>query len=424
MSNAKFRIFAFLVLLISIAFPVGSLGGANRPVVIIVSMDGVRHDAPGIGNLPGFERLVAEGTQALALVPVFPSSTFSNHVSLATGTFVDRHGIVGNRFFDRIQGNFSYENDAFWIQAEPLWVTCERQGIRSATFFWVGSEGNWRGYSPTFYRGPFSSSVREEEKVSQILDWLDLDASERPGLIMSWWHGTDKAGHTTGPESKESFEALVDQDRYLLSLLEGIDRRKLWSQVTLYVVSDHGMTASEVFVDPSKILKANGIRLKLSYGASVAHAFVEDTKTRDQVIELWNSLPYVSVYERRNLPKKLRFGHPDRVGDVVALAEPPARFAAQKTFSRELARLGSWLGRARGAHGYDPYKFPDMHGIWYAIGRGISPKQVVPAAHIVDVASSAARLLGIAAPRHSEGKSIDAFSGEANAKLLGLEERQ
>ena len=82
------------------------------------------------------------------------------------------------------------------------------------------------------------------------------------------------------------------------------------------------------------------------------------------------------------------------------------------------------MGRTRGAHGYDPHKFPDMHGIWYAIGRGISSAQVVPAAQVVDVAPSAARLLEIGAPRHSEGRSIDAFSGEAKAKLRELEDRQ
>ena len=422
MLNAKVRNFAFFLLLVFLCFPSYSLGGNDKPIVIIISMDGVRHDAVKNTVLPGFERLMREGTYARALLPVFPSSTFPNHVSLVTGTFADRHGIVGNQFYDRIQGEFSYENDAFWIQAEPLWAACERQSVPSAIFFWVGSEGNWRGYRPTFRRSPFSSEVGEKEKVSQILSWLDRDPEERPRLIMSWWHGNDRAGHHSGPESKESFDALAEQDRHLLQLLEGIDVRNLWSKLTLFIVSDHGMTLSNVMIDPLKILKKQSFKVKVSYGSSVAHAFVEDLKVRDKVVTLWNSLPHVTAYDKKDLPLHLRFRHPDRVGDVIALVEPPARFAPRKVVERGLATLGSLVGRMGGAHGYDPHKFPEMHGIWYAKGRGISPGQVVPPARVVDVAPSAARLLDILPPRHSEGRRIAAFSGEADARIQDREE--
>ena len=74
--------------------------------------------------------------------PVFPSNTFPNHVSLATGTYPDRHGILDNRFWDRQKGLYNYSRgaDDSWLEAEPLWAAAERQGVRAATFFWVGSE--------------------------------------------------------------------------------------------------------------------------------------------------------------------------------------------------------------------------------------------------------------------------------------------
>ena len=56
-----------------------------------------------------------EGLRAERFVPVFPANTFPAHVSLATGTYVDRHGIVGNVFRDLERGRFSYSNDASWI---------------------------------------------------------------------------------------------------------------------------------------------------------------------------------------------------------------------------------------------------------------------------------------------------------------------
>ncbi len=82
------------------------------PTVILLSWDGVRHDYPDRGQLPALARMMREGARAEKLLPVFPSSTFPGHVSLATGTYPDRHGIVDNRFIDRQRGRFEMENDA------------------------------------------------------------------------------------------------------------------------------------------------------------------------------------------------------------------------------------------------------------------------------------------------------------------------
>ena len=112
----------------------------RAPTVILLSFDGVRHDYLDREGLPALERIARTGARARSLTPVFPASTFSSHVALATGAHTDRHGIVGNRFHDPKKGDFDYSNDASFIEAEPIWATAERQGVRSATFFWVGSE--------------------------------------------------------------------------------------------------------------------------------------------------------------------------------------------------------------------------------------------------------------------------------------------
>ena len=392
------------------------------PTVIIISMDGVRHDAVGEEGLPGFARILAEGARARALVPVFPSSTFPNHVSLATGAPTDRHGIVGNRFRDRERGSFDYDNDASWIQAEPLWVAAERQGRRAATFYWVGSETAWRGVSPTYRRAPFSSDTPEGEKVRQILAWLDLPPERRPQLVMSWWHGSDHAAHRHGPESGPVRAALAGQDEALRGLLRGLDERAAWHSTTLYVVSDHGMTTATELVDPVAALSSAGVYAEVTYGMAVAHAFSEHEQVRARVLRIWNDLPGVVAYRQRELPAALRFTHPSRTGDVVALVSPPARFAPQSAWRRGAARVLSWFGSTVGAHGYDPAQVPDMGGIWLAMGRGIAPAQLAPAASVLDVAASAARLLGIEPPRHSEGRVRDAFAGGADATLLRTEE--
>ena len=220
----------------------GTAVAQAEPTVIVLSWDGVRSDYPEKTALPGLERMAREGMRARRMTPVFPASTFANHVSLATGTYPDRHGIVDNRFWDRERGLFDYGNDADWLDAEPLWATAERQGVRAATHYWVGSETPWRGQTTHYTKAPFDGSVGEAEKVDQILAWLDLPASERPGLIMGWWHGADGAGHRHGPDSPEVIEALREQDGELLRLLAGIDARERWDDTTLLVVPHHGDT--------------------------------------------------------------------------------------------------------------------------------------------------------------------------------------
>ena len=68
----------------------------DAPIVIVLSWDGMRHDFPDRGELPALDRVAREGVRAKRLTPVFPSSTFPGHVSMATGTYPDRHGIVDN----------------------------------------------------------------------------------------------------------------------------------------------------------------------------------------------------------------------------------------------------------------------------------------------------------------------------------------
>ena len=149
-------------------------------------MDGVRHDYPNLLSGGGFNFISEKGLVATSLVPMYQSSTFPTHVTMATGVTPDKHGILHNGFFDRNRGFYSYSPDASWIESEPIWSLLERQGIKTATYFWVGSESDWEGTKITYSKAPFNGRISEKDKTKQILDWLDLEPKERPRLIMTW----------------------------------------------------------------------------------------------------------------------------------------------------------------------------------------------------------------------------------------------
>ena len=402
------RLLSFLIILLVLASPGRSQAEGT---VIVLSWDGVRSDYPERASLPGLERMARDGMRAGRMRPVFPASTFANHVSLATGTYPDRHGIVDNRFWDRDRGLYDYGNgngnDASWLEAEPLWAAAERQGVRAATYYWVGSETPWRGQASHYVKAPFDGDVSESKKVDQILAWLDLPEDKRPGLIMSWWHGADYAGHRFGPDAPEIIEALEQQDAQLMRLFAGIDARGGWSDITLLVVSDHGMTAIESRFSLADLLEKESIAARVQKGCSVAHVFLKDGGDLQRAQAAIASKKGLHVYRPDTLPQSMRLAHPRRNGDLIVLIDPPRCFG-NTSFWRE-----AYLGWRRltgphaqfGAHGFDP-TLPEMGTIFYALGQGVTPGHREEEVRTIDVAATVSGLLGIDPPSSSEGSPI------------------
>ncbi len=380
-------------------------GSPDAPVVIWLSLDGVRHDYPDRGSFPGLERMAREGVRAARLIPIFPSSTFPNHVAMATCTRADRHGIVGNRFLDRARGEFSYGNDASWIDAEPIWASAERQGVRSAVFFWVGSETAWRGVAASHRSQPFDDEISESVKVDQILAWLDLPASERPGLILSWWRGTDRVGHAKGPDHPEIRSQLAAQDGQLERLLAGLDSRSAWARTTLFVTSDHGMTTATHEIDAPEVLARAGIEAHVHSGAGVAYVTLADASEAERARGVLSEVPGHTVFRAADVPQALRIRHASRTGDLILVARPPYFFASGDRLATMADRLTRWLGWAKGTHGYLP-SHPDMAGIFYAMGRGVAGDLRLGSVSNLDIAPTVSALLGIEPPQHCEGEAL------------------
>ncbi len=375
---------------------------AAEPIVIVLSWDGTRHDYPERISLPGLERMERTGLRAGRLIPVFPSNTFPGHVSLATGAHPERHGIVGNHFRDLQRGEFRRSSDASWIQAEPLWVAAERQGVRAAVFFWVGSESDWNGVGASDRRTPFDSNIGEPEKVDQILAWLDRPTAERPRLVMSWWHGADHVGHREGPDHRRVAKQLAKQDRELLRLMAGLDERELWKETTLIVTSDHGMAKADRFIDVVGPLKKSGIGVEIFSGGGMANLWLDNPGRRPQALKVLEKIEHVRAYASERLPEELHAYHPARSGQIVVLTEPPYHLFRPRGLAKARGLLGT--------HGYRP-EHPDMGAIFYALGRGIAPATHRGEVRAIDLAATVAELLQIEPPRHSQGRSILSSAG-------------
>jgi predicted AlkP superfamily pyrophosphatase or phosphodiesterase len=368
----------------------GAGGEPFDPTVILISLDGTT--SADLARHSFFADLASRGASAASLVPVFPTNTFPNHVSLVTGVRPSRHGIVNNRFDDPIRGRYDYEADPTWVEVEPVWALADRHGIASASFHWVGSEGQWRnGHGPREWR-VFSSRTPESEKARQILAWIDLPRSERPRLITAWFHGADHAGHRHGPGAPEVDRALEPQIAALASLVSGLEERSAFDRTTLLIVSDHGMAAFDQRIDLSRALAGTGVRVSGGGGFAIGTSR-GDPSGIETAVELARELGLES-WPRADAPPELFLDHP-RFGDVVFLA-PPGWV------------IGVPGEAAGGAHGYRPER-PEMHGILLAIGRGAEPGRDLGVVEVLEVAPTLLALIGVSAPEWMEAEPIAAL---------------
>ena len=332
----------------------------KESTVIVISMDGVRHDISENNDLDAFKRMEKNGVRAEYLIPVYQSTTYPAHVSLATGVYPDKHGILHNSFFDKVKGRFSYDADANWLDVPPIWVLAEQQNIRSAVFFWVGSETNWNNIGASYRKAPFDASIKEEVKIEQILNWLDMNDEQRPRLIMSYWDGTDELAHQQGPISDDISQQMARQNKLLTSLLSEIDKREAWDYITIFVVSDHGMTAVNNYINLKGLLYESRIAARLSEGPAVSHLFLKEEDV-DNAFQFFKSQPHIIAFKKEDLPETWRMNHPTRTGDIILATEAPNMFSS--------------YGRPNGMHGYSP-DMNDMHAIFYGMGAGIKPQQL------------------------------------------------
>ncbi|HEX8299937.1 MAG TPA: ectonucleotide pyrophosphatase/phosphodiesterase [Rubricoccaceae bacterium] len=368
---------------------------AAEPVpLVLVSIDGFRYDYRDRAETPALDRLAAEGVHAGRLIPVFPSLTFPNHYSLVTGLHPEHHGIVGNSMRDAVLGSFSLGNrdavtDARWWGGEPLWATAERQGARSATMFWPGSEAAIGGVRPSDWK-IYDESVSADARVDTVLAWLTRPAATRPRVVTLYFEEVDHAGHSDGPDAPETVVAIQHVDAAIARLTSGLDA--LGRPVNLVVVSDHGMAA----LSPERVVYLDDAAPRFAaqtenvlWGATTL-VWPQPGRLDSLALAL-DALDHVEVYRRDapeaagGVPERLHFRDNQRIAPLVLVADEGWTLTT---------RTNTRTPRG-GTHGYDNTA-PSMAGILIARGPAFrSGGAVVPEFRTVDVYAMLCEALGI-----------------------------
>lgn len=373
---------------------VGPDESRDGPILLLVSIDGFRHDFRAMFDTPALDRLADAGVAADALMPVFPALTFPNHYSIATGLHPASHGIVGNRFPARDRRAwYDYKDrrtvqDGSWYGGVPIWVAAERAGMPSAAFYFVGTEADVGGVRPRDWRA-FDETVSAAARVDTVLEWLARPAETRPRVVTLYFEQVDNAAHRDGPESAATAAAVAAVDAEIGRLLDGLDRLDLSNRAYVLVVSDHGQypyRADRQTLVLDEVVDLDGFAVV--DGGPYAFLYADEAdaaaarRVRDEINEAW---PAGRAWTREEAPVAWHLRDAALAPDVIVLAEPGHGVIA--TRAREFVMT-------RGDHGWDP-KFGAMHGMFLASGPRLPAGQRIAALSVVDVYPLMLEVLGL-----------------------------
>jgi len=388
------RLSAVSVLLLATSH-VNAMAPNNKNHVVLISLDGFRHDYIELHDAKNLARIAKTGVRSASLTPVYPANTFPNHISIVTGLLPIHHGIVDNRFLDKSRPSIEEtyakysmgkaHDDSSWITALPLWHLAEFQGHKAATFFWPESDARIAGALPT-YLYHYSKHAGYQQRVDQIIQWLSLPDAARPLFVAGYFSLTDTVGHNEGPTSEKTKEAVAKVDALIGQLYDRL--KMLPINVDLVVVSDHGMTAVDdsqqimlgsLNISDDFIVSNSGAQVRLYAKPEVSPEKIENEKTRLKSIAK-GKFKVLTAPERnvRHVP------HGVRTGDIIMEVAPPARFkSADDTHV------------SKGSHGY-LNTLPDMGGLFVASGPSFEKGKVLPAFSNLEIYPALAEVMGLA----------------------------
>ncbi|XP_029307335.1 autotaxin isoform X1 [Cottoperca gobio] len=356
--------------------------GFVRPPLIMLSVDGFRASYVKRGNtvIPNIEKLRTCGTHAPYMRPVYPSKTFPNLYSLATGLYPESHGIIGNSMHDPVfDATFNLRSreklNHRWWGGQPIWITALTQGVAAATFFWP-------------------VAIPLERRILTMLQWLHLPDGERPYVYAMHSEQPDTYGHKMGPMSTELNNPLRLIDRIVGQLMDGLKQMKLHRCVNIILVGDHGM--EEAHCDHTEFLSnymtnADDIILIPGSLGRIRSRYPNNPKYDPKAVvanlTCKRADQHFKAYLKQHLPKRLHYANNRRIEEIHLLVERKWHVA------RKVPEGKRHCGFA-GDHGYDN-KINSMQTIFLGYGPTFKFKTKVPAFENIELYNVMCDLLGL-----------------------------
>jgi len=332
----------------------------TKPYLIILSMDGCRWDYPDMYAMPTLDSIASVGVKSV-IKPSFPTKTFPNHYTMATGLYPGNSGIVGNTFYNpeidniyKVSDRSTVEDPRFY-EGEPFWCTAEKQGVMSASYFWVGSETKIQGIQPSIWK-TYTSESTPEMLVDSVISWLKRPEELRPHLISFYFYQPDRVGHHFGPESIETKKVMQNLDSVLNVLCHQLNELDISKEINLIITSDHGMGA----IDSDRVIYLSEVfsddEVEYCLGSNPFYLIEPKAENGEELFQRLSAIEGITVWAKDEVPDRLHYTNSSSIASLVLVAD-----SSWSVFWEKPRFFGS------GTHGYDNCN-SDMNAIFYGYG--------------------------------------------------------
>jgi predicted AlkP superfamily pyrophosphatase or phosphodiesterase len=388
---ALFLIFAFNAAFFAQAKPIKDL----KPTVVLISIDGFRYDYLEKYKPETLNQMASTGVRAKWMIPSFPTKTFPNHYTIATGLYPAHHGIIENSIYDFgttfMMSKREEVGNARWWLGEPIWVTAEKQGQRAGTYFFPGTEAAIGGIRPLFWN-TYDGKVLNNERVDTILKWFDYPQKFRPTLFTLYFNDVDEAGHEFSPDAKETRDAVLTVDANIKRLVEGLKARKIDKKVNLIIVSDHGMAAVDLH---NAVFLDNLFSFDLTERILWTNEFVQifpKAGTTDAILLKLKNIEHAQCWKKQDIPARFNYQDSPRIAPLICLAEEGWILTSGKRY--EDLKKREDITRIHGEHGYDN-ALESMRATFIANGKAFKKGKIIEPFENIQIYNLMCKILGL-----------------------------
>ncbi|KAF5296168.1 hypothetical protein FQA39_LY12622 [Lamprigera yunnana] len=380
---------------------------SEHPILIVLSFDAFRYNYLDKKLTPNLLKLRELGSYSDFMYNVFPTKTFTNHHSIATGLYAENHGVIGNEFYDKHKQQkfkFSYELFHYDETIIPIWRLNEMSGKNrySGSMMWPGGSFVYQNKLPTYLKR-FEPNSNWYNQIDTLFSWIE-DPNKPANLVMAYFEEPDAHGHAFGPKSQQVHDMIQKLDNISMYLHEQLVYKNLVHKVNVIHLSDHGMTTVTPlnFINLTKY--ADTVKFKMACTSPNMH-IIPDEGMEDII---YNRLKNASkdnnfsVYKTDEIPSRWRFKNNPRVGPIYVVADEGYGFQDMYEFAKYYSEKYNFKVTNTsefGIHGYDN-QLHSMRPFFMARGPQIKVDHKVPPFNNVDLFSLFCAILNIKPSRH------------------------